>query len=119
MVNIIVEISKYLLLYIMIMFTWGVYRALSARDKETRTKRQRNQLVWMIVFNFVAYFTLYIQTMNIAMIILYAAVVVYIILTQVLYNIFYIIYRYNIEFHALRRLPSRQPPGFSYGGGSG
>lgn len=89
MVNIIVEISKYLLLFIMIMFTWGVYRALSARDKETRTKRLRNQLVWMIVFNFVAYFTLYIQTMNIAMIIMYAAVVVYIILTQVFYNIFY------------------------------
>ena len=89
MINIIVEISKYLLLFIMIMFTWGVYRALSAGDKETRTRRLRAQLLWMIFFNFIAYFVLYIQTMDISMIIMYGAVVLYIILTQVLYNIFY------------------------------
>ncbi len=89
MINIIVEISKYVLLFFMMMFTWGVYRALAARDSLTRSYRLRMQLVWMILFNLVAYIVLYIQTMDIFMIFMYGGVVLYIILTQVLYNIIY------------------------------
>ena len=89
MINIIVEISKYVLLFFMILFTWDVYRALSAKDRQTRTKRLRIQLVWMILFNFVAYLVMYLQTMDFMMILMYGGVVLYIILTQVLFHLLY------------------------------
>ena len=89
MITILVEISKYVLLFFMMMFTWGVYRALGAKDKETRSKRLRGQLVWMILFNFVAYLVLYIQTWDITMIVMYGAIALYIILTQILYHVLY------------------------------
>ncbi len=87
--NIIVEISKYVLLFIMIMFTLGTYRALKAKDAESRTARVRGQLLWMILFDFAAFFVLYIQTTDINIIWMYGGLVVYILITHLLYHIFY------------------------------
>lgn len=89
MVSIIVEISKYLLLFDMLMFTWGVFKALGAGDAVTRARRLRGQIAWMMLFDFTGFFVLYIQTLDGVVIGMYICTVVYIIITQLLYHIFY------------------------------
>ncbi len=89
MTFIIVEISKYLLLFFMLMFTWGVFRALGAKTTKLRRRRLRGQIAWMVLFNIVGYFVLYIQTFNVVMIGMFLCVVVYLILTLAIFRILY------------------------------
>ena len=89
MISIIIEISKYLLLFFMLMFTWGVFRALGASNEEIRARRLRGQMVWMMLFNLVGFFVLYIQTNDIVIIGMYICVVIYLIITQILFHVFY------------------------------
>jgi cell division protein FtsW (lipid II flippase) len=89
MVSIIVEVSKYLLLFFMLMFTWGVFRALGASDEEARARRLRGQMAWMMLFNLVGFFVLYIQTFDIVVVGMYVCVVLYLIITQILFHVFY------------------------------
>lgn len=89
MISIIVEVSKYLLLFFMLMFTWGVFRALGASSPEVRARRLRGQMAWMMLFNLTGFFVLYIQTRDIVIIGIYLCVVIYLIITQILFHIFY------------------------------
>ncbi len=89
MISIIVEISKYFLLFFMLMFTWGVFKALGASDEIVRAKRLRGQIFWMMAFDLVGFFVLYIQTFEFQVVMMYGCVVIYIIVTQILFHIFY------------------------------
>ena len=89
MISIIVEVSKYLLLFFMLMFTWGVFRALGAGDPVIRARRLRGQMASMMFFNLVGYCVLYMQTFNTVIIGMYVSVVVYLIIIQIMYHIFY------------------------------
>ena len=89
MISIIVEISKYLLLFFMLMFTWDVFRALGASSPEVRARRIGGQIALMMFFNCVGYFVLYIQTLDVVIIGIFVCVVIYLIITQLLFHIFY------------------------------
>ena len=62
MINIIVEISKYVLLLLMLIFTIYTYSALRTKSREKRVSRTRGQLVVMLFFDFAAFAVMYIQT---------------------------------------------------------
>ena len=59
MVNIIVEISKYVLLAVMVFFTIETYMILQRRDDRSRRRIMRKQILLMVLFNFVAYAVMY------------------------------------------------------------
>ena len=64
MISIAVEISKYLLLFLMVIFTILTYSALSAREEAARNARLRGQVAIIIIFDFAAFLILYLQTFD-------------------------------------------------------
>ncbi len=89
MIIIAVEISKYLLLFFMLMFTWGVFRALGAKTSKKRKRMLRGQIGWMILFNIVGYSALYLQTFDAVILGMFLCVVLYFILTLAFFHVLY------------------------------
>ncbi len=89
MIRIIVEVSKYVLLILMLLFTISTYNALKAKDAEKRAGATRAQLVFMIIFNFAAYGVIFIQNGDIYVLLMYAGMIAYILLTYLIYHLFY------------------------------
>ena len=89
MTKIIVEVSKYVLLLLMVIFTMQSFIALKRKTEESRSGVMGVQIVLMVVFNFVAYFVMYLQTGDINMILLYGGVVIYILAIVGLYRLLY------------------------------
>ena len=89
MINIIVEISKYVLLLLMLIFTILTYAALRTKDPQKRISRTRGQLVVMVLFDFVSFAVMYIQTYEFNIIIIYLGIIAYILISQAAYKIFY------------------------------
>ena len=61
MTDIIVEISKYLLLAFILLFTIFTYAAMRAKTGASRRDATRAQLVFMLLFNFLAYAVIFLQ----------------------------------------------------------
>ncbi|MBR6230799.1 MAG: FtsW/RodA/SpoVE family cell cycle protein [Lachnospiraceae bacterium] len=89
MINIIVEISKYVLLLLMLIFTIYTYSALRTKSREKRVSRTRGQLVVMVFFDFAAFAVMYIQTYEFKIIIIYLGLIAYILFSEAAYKIFY------------------------------
>ena len=89
MIKIIVEISKYLLLFLMIFFTMETFMVLKKRNEDARRRIMRKQILLLLLFNFAAYLVMFLQTNDIYMILLYAGVVLYVLLVQGLYRLIY------------------------------
>ena len=89
MINIIVEISKYVLLLLMLIFTINTYSALRTKSPEKRVSRTRGQLVVMVFFDFAAFAVMYIQTYEFKIIIIYLGLIAYILFSEAAYKIFY------------------------------
>ncbi len=89
MVKIVVEVSKYLLLLIMILFTLETFMVLRYKSAEARARIMRKQIVLMLFFNFLAYVVMYMVKQETEMIIVYLGVVMYILLVQAMYRLVY------------------------------
>ena len=89
MVNIIVEISKYVLLAVMVFFTIETYMILQRRDDRSRRRIMRKQILLMVLFNFVAYAVMYAVRREQIMLFLFLLVIGYILIVQVLYRVIY------------------------------
>ena len=89
MIRIIVEISRYVLLFLMLMFTIETFMALKTTDKEARRSRARGQLVFLVLFTFVAYIIMFLQNSDVMMLVLYIGNLIYIFALQLIYQIFY------------------------------
>ena len=89
MVNILIEISKYLLLGLMVFFTIGTFLALFRHDDRSRRRIMRGQIALMVLFNLLAYSVMFIATkdMFFARMLLY--VCGYILIVQILYRLIY------------------------------
>jgi cell division protein FtsW (lipid II flippase) len=89
MVKIVVEISKYLLLFLMIFFTMETFMVLRRKNEDARRRIMRKQIVLLLLFNFVAYLVMFMQSRDIYMIFMYVGVVAYVLIVQGLYRLIY------------------------------
>ncbi len=89
MIKIIIEVSKYLLLLIMVFFTIETFMVLFDRSSEARARIMRKQIVLMLLFNFLAYLVMYLVKEQTEMLMIYLGVVIYILLVQAMYRLVY------------------------------
>ena len=89
MVNVIVELSKYLLLLLMILFTLESFLVLRKKREEARHNIMRKQIIVMLTFDFLAFFVMFLQSEDMQMIVMYGCVMLYILMVQLLYRIIY------------------------------
>ena len=89
MIHLIVELSKYFLLILMVLYSMQCFSIVRKRDEDERKNGERKQIVLMLFLNLAAYTVMYLQTEDIWMVYGCAAVVAYILVVQMLYRIFY------------------------------
>lgn len=89
METIITEVSKYLIIFLMMLFTFQCFTIFRKHDLEDKRSVLRNQIILILFMNFIAYAVLYIQTEEIKMLFMYVAVFAFIVVVQILYRLIY------------------------------
>ncbi len=89
MINIIVELSKYLIIILMTLFTFQCFRIFKKKDEDDKKYVLRKQVILILFLNLVAFLVMYLQTMEFKMLIMYLQIAAYIVVLQVIYRIFY------------------------------
>lgn len=89
MITVIVELSRYLLIILMLLFTLQSFTVLRKKTEDDKKYVLRKQIVLLLFLNFTAFLIMYLQTDDIKMVYSCAAVFGYIVAVQILYRIFY------------------------------
>lgn len=89
MINIITELSKYLIVILMTLFTLQCFTVFKKSDEEDRKYALRKQIVTLLFLDTVAYLVMYLQTLDFNILIMYLQVAAYTIVIQVIYRIVY------------------------------
>ncbi len=89
MVNVIVELSKYILLLLMVWFTLESFMVLKKKKESARENIIRKQIIIILIFDLLAFFVMFLQSEDVKMILMYGCVLLYILLTQMLYRMIY------------------------------
>lgn len=76
MVNIIVELSKYLIILVIIMYTYLCFTVFGYHDTQRKQAILRQQNILMFLFHLIAFLVLYLETEDIKMLAFYLAQVV-------------------------------------------
>lgn len=87
--NVIVELSKYLLALLMLLFTLESFLVLKKKSEDARKDIMRKQIVVMLLFDFLAFFVMFLQTGKLYLIMMYGCTMAYILMVQLLYRIIY------------------------------
>ena len=87
--TIVSQASKYILLALMVLFTIETYMVLRRRDEKSRNRIMRKQIGLMVMFNLVAYPTMYLLSGDFQMLVMFLSVVCFILVVQVLYRLIY------------------------------
>lgn len=94
MINIICEISKYLVILFMVLYTVKCFSILAAKDPKEKKKKLNNQIIYVFIIHFLNYLILYLRMEENRIIIFYA--------TQIAVAI-----TYMIVFHSIYKESSR------------
>lgn len=89
MENVITELSKYLIIILMILYTFQCFTIFRKKDIEDKKHVLVKQIVLMLFMNLTCYAVLYMKTQDMNLIYMFGAVVIYIVMVQVLYRIIY------------------------------
>lgn len=89
METIITELSKYLIIILMILFTFQCFAIFRKRREESKRYVLRKQLVLLLMMNFVAFAVLYMNSRDMRYVLLLIAVEWLILMVQVLYRLIY------------------------------
>lgn len=89
MESIITQLAKYLILIIMILFTFQCFNIFKKRDIEDKQHVLRKQIILILLFNLVSYGILYIKTNEFHMVIMCGMVYAFVLLIQLLYRLIY------------------------------
>ena len=73
----------------MTLFTFQCFRIFKKKDEDDKKYVLRKQVILILFLNLVAFLVMYLQTMEIKMLIMYLQVAAYIVVLQVMYRIFY------------------------------
>lgn len=89
MINVIVALSRYLLIILMALYTLESFSVFKQNTEEDRNYVLRKQIMIIIFMDFVAFLVIYLKTMDIKIIYFYFAQVLYLVVVQVLYHLIY------------------------------
>jgi cell division protein FtsW (lipid II flippase) len=89
MINVIVELSKYVILTLMVIYTFYCFFLVRRQDEEEKNESLRKQIMLIFFMDFTAFVVLYLKTEDFAVITFYIEMMVYFAAIQVLYRIFY------------------------------
>ncbi len=90
LVNIIVELSKYVNIVLVAIYTYYTFRVFGYSDKKKQNKIYRKMSYIIFYYHFICYLILFINTQNIKIIFLYIMEVVAMILVLSLYQWIYV-----------------------------
>ncbi|SHJ21338.1 FtsW/RodA/SpoVE family cell cycle protein [Hespellia stercorisuis] len=89
MVNIVVELSKYLMIALMAAYTFECFSVFAHRDIYRKKSILFNQNKLMFLIQFIAYLVMYLKTLEIKLVFFYLAQVVLLVATIALYTLIY------------------------------
>lgn len=89
MINLIIQVSKYLIIILMALYTFQCYTVFRKRDEDAKRYLFRRQNMLMFSMHFVAFMVLYLQTSEAKLLIFYGAQVIYLAAVLLLYCNFY------------------------------
>jgi cell division protein FtsW (lipid II flippase) len=89
MINVIVELSKYVILTLMIIYTFHCFYSVRMQDGKEQKSLLRHQLMLIFFMDFVAFVVIYLKTQDFQVILFYLEMMAYFVILQVLYRIFY------------------------------
>lgn len=89
MINILSQISKYLLLFFMAVCTIDTLAVLRTRDLDRRRRLLSQQVRYIVAFDVVSFLIMYLKTMDVMMLALFFGTLVYLLVTMNLYKLIY------------------------------
>lgn len=89
MINVIVELSKYVILTLMIIYTFHCFYAVRRQDEEEKNELLRQQLMLIFFMDFTAFLVIYLKTEKLEVIVFYIEMMVFFAAIQILYRVFY------------------------------
>lgn len=89
MINVIVELSKYVILTLMVVYTFHCFYMVRRQDEDEKNEALRQQLVLIFFMDFTAFLVIYLKTDNFQVITFYLEMMVYFAAIQILYRVFY------------------------------
>ena len=89
MINVIVELSKYLILTLMIIYTFHCFYTVRRQDEEEKNDLLRQQLILIFFMDFTAFLVIYLKTFDFQVILFYIETLVFFAAVQILYRVFY------------------------------
>ena len=89
MINVIVELSKYVILTLMVIYTFHCFYMVKQQDEEEKNESLRQQLMLIFFMDFTAFLVIYLKTNEFSVIIFYIEMMVYFAAIQILYRLLY------------------------------
>ena len=89
MINVIVELSKYVILTLMVVYTFHCFYMVRRQDEDEKNEALRQQLVLIFFMDFTAFLVIYLKTDNFQVITFYLEMMAYFAVIQILYRVFY------------------------------
>ena len=89
MINVIVELSKYLILTLMIIYTFHCFYTVGRQDEEEKKELLFQQLTLIFTIDFTAFLVIYLKTWEFKVVLFYVEMMGFFALLQILYRIFY------------------------------
>lgn len=89
MINIILSVSKYMLLICMALYTISAFGVLKGNNEEKHNRRNINQIILLFLIHFIGYLVIFLNVQDDKVILFYAAQVIYFIIVIGIYPIFY------------------------------
>ena len=77
MINVIVELSKYIILTLMIVYTFHCFYTVHQQDEEEKNELLRQQLVLIFFMDFTAFLVIYLKTWDFRVIRFYIEMLVF------------------------------------------
>ena len=88
MLNIIIELSKYLLLILILLYTFESFTVFRYEDDYDKRYILRKQLLLIIFIDFTAFLVIFLKKEEVEIIYLFGALLLYLVAVQVLYRLF-------------------------------
>ncbi len=89
MISIIVTLTKYMILLLMLLYTFLCFTVFNKKTEKGRKKALRKQIVLIMFFLMTAFFAMLLQTKDIQMVILFGEMTAYVVVVQILYRLIY------------------------------
>ena len=89
MINVITELSKYVILTLMIVYTFHCFNMVWRQDEEEKKELLQQQLTMIFFIDFTAFLVIYLKSMDFKVILFYIEMMIFFAAIQILYRIIY------------------------------